>query len=232
MLNTEDTKQVEELLPQDGVSEQEVEVTEGIQGEDVGKEAIAESDGALQESVLEDGTVDIVIENSKLENYETILTKFTDILTLSENSLLNTDVKKTIVTLGGEVYNLGSKYFETNEEEDLYKFLAKNFEYIGMYLFTFSDSDTLVGVLTTKIDTLLYDFIGNQEDLLAQFNLFQQNFRGNENDIKSVITPLIFNLSNLGTNIGCIKTILHYLKLQHETSIETILENIIVQIEK
>ena len=212
----------------DEVKQEPVVTEENIQAEEAVVEPIVEE----AEELTIDDTARIVEMNKQLENYEEVLTKFTDILTLSENNLLKTEVKKTIITLGGEVYNLGSKYCETNDEADLYKFLAKNFEYIGMYLFTFSTAETLVGVLTSKIDNLLNDYIGNQEDLLTQFNLFQQNFRNNENDIKSVVTPLIFNLSNLGTNIGCSKTIMHYLKLKHETNIETILENIILHIEK
>ncbi len=218
----------------DEVKQEPVVTEENVQAE----EAVVESTEGLapREVEAEELTIDdserIVEMNKQLENYEVVLTKFTDVLTLTESNLINPEVKKTIITLGGEVYSLGAKYCETNDTDDLYKFLAKNFEYIGMYLFTFSTAETLVGVLTSKIDNLLNDFIGNQEDLLGQFNLFQQNFRGNENDIKSIITPLIFNLSNLGTNIGCAKTIMHYLKLQNETNIETILENIILHIEK
>lgn len=183
-----------------------------------------------------DTPVDIVSENKKLENYDVILEKFTDILTLSENRLIvanESDIKKNILSLGLDVFTLGVKFCETGSTEDLFKFIAKNFEYLGMYLFTFSGEDSTVGILTSKIDNLLYDYIGNQFDILHQFNVFQSNFKGSkENDLKSLVSPLMFNLSNLGTNIACIKSIMHYIRLDEERTTESILEDVILHIEK
>ncbi len=216
---------------------EQVETTEEV----IAVEEVVESTEVLEPKEVEseeltiDDTDRILEVNSRLENYETVLTKFTDILTLTENNLMKTgeDGKpRSIITLGLELYTAGANYCETGTEEDLYKFLAKNFEYIGMYLYTFSSEETIMGILTSKINNLLYDYIGNQEDLLTQFNIFQANFKGDDNDIKTIVTPLIFNLSNLGTTIGCLKTITHYIKLKNELPYETILENIILHIEK
>lgn len=189
------------------------------------------SDVLEQEDITNEG-LDIVGLNKRLDNYDVILEKFTDILTISENKLI-TSVDKNIINLGYDLYKAGKTFCAgTTEEkegmENLYKFLARDFEYIGIYLFTFSDLESPVGVLTNKIDNLLYDFIGNTEDLLQQFNLFQGNFRNNKDyDLKSLVTPLMFNLSNLGTNIACVKSIIHYIKLVEETSTEAVLENIL-----
>lgn len=205
------------------------------EGIELDKEALQERvDALVGEEPLEEAKLDIVLENSKLDNYEVILEKFTDILTMSENNLIsnNVDKPRNIVNIAHELFTEGVKFCDSNSMDDLYKFMAKNFEYLGIYLFTFSAEESMVGILTKKIDNLLYDFIGNQEDLLNQFNVFQSNFRNERNnDLKSLVSPVIFNLSNIGTNIACIKCIIHYIKLNEETSTEKVLENILLQMD-
>lgn len=177
----------------------------------------------------------VLEENSKLENYEEVHKIFTDILTSVETRKLET------VPEDGELLKMGKTLMENiveyGDKDDiniLYKTLNNSFEYLATFFYTFNqavipEERTYLGILTKKIDIILFDLIGDKETIEKQYNLFSNNFvEGNhEMNIKIMLNPIAFNLSNISTIIACIKTIIFYLEKDLQLNLKDILNNIL-----
>ena len=179
---------------------------------------------------------EMVLEaNSKLENYEEVHKIFTDILTSVETRKLETVSEDSeLLKMGKTLMENIVDYGDKDDINILYKTLNNSFEYLATFFYTFNqavipEERTYLGILTKKIDIILFDLIGDKETIEKQYNLFSNNFvEGNhEMNIKIMLNPIAFNLSNISTIIACIKTIIFYLEKDLQLNLKDILNNIL-----
>lgn len=188
-------------------------------------------EGTKVEQLLpEENTTEVIIEKSKtnIENYEVVNTVFNEILSKAEE-LLTLEPNRTLVGIGAELVNKIADYEVNPSDEKLYGILGLNFKYLGNYFYTFSEAESFNGILTEKSVPLLYDMVGNKSDIEQQLNIFTANMTTGirEKDLVSLLIPLAFNLSNIGTNIACSKCVIAYGVLRDENKLEDILNNIL-----
>lgn len=184
----------------------------------------------VEQLLPEENTTEVIIEKNKtnIENYEVVNTVFNNILSKAEE-LLSLDPNRTLVGIGAELVAKIADYEINPTDEKLYNILGLNFKYLGNYFYTFSEAENFNGILTEKSIPLLYDMIGNKSDIEQQLNIFTANMTSGirEKDLQSLLLPLAFNLSNIGTNIACSKCIIAYNVLRDGKQLEDVLNSIL-----
>lgn len=213
-----------EILEESNENTKEETVTETVEKEEV-IETLQKSDEELA-----------IEQNKNLENYEEVYKLFTDILTNIEVKKLETETKDDdLLKLGKELMDNTIEYSNTENIDLIYKTLKTSMSYLATFFYTFNnfvvaDEKTYLGVLTKKIDIILNDLIGDKETIEKQYELFSRNFKDtteNENNhiinLKIILNPIVFNLSNISTIIACIKTIIYYLEKNMNVDLKDIL---------
>lgn len=202
-----------------------VDVAAGVVGEEVQKETIVLDENTVN-MLQQKETVNPVVENQKLIDYEEIDKTFTDIFTNIETFKIENDADITIIDSIQTFVNMINDLNKEYTKEKLLDAINYCFSYFATYIKTFSGEDSYLGLLTNKKDSLLYDLIGNVEeitDTTVNFVIKHPEDTPVEDLYKGLFNIILFNLGNVAALVTTIRCSIKILELkENQTTLQTL----------